>query len=134
MWEGTLEFNTAESLFSNLDRADGAGPYFAAFDLASTIRTAPQSRLMYSIESTDRWIEMVTDVVPWINKQDLCTPEYTWPEDGRWVVCSDYDLSSTYIASSALTASGLLADPDLEVLVVALGDRIDNHADEQVTP
>jgi len=134
VWEGTLELNTAEALLSNLDSVVGTGPLFVAFNLASIIRTTRQSPLMFSIESIDRWIEVTTDVVPWINRHDLCTPEYTWPEDQRWIICSDYDLSSTYIASSASTASQLFADPELEVLEVALTDRIDNHADEQANP
>jgi hypothetical protein len=52
-------------------------------------------------------------------------PEHWWPEDRSWVVGSDYDLCSTYIACSHETGRLLLTAHGLEAIGAALDTRVD---------
>jgi hypothetical protein len=56
-------------------------------------------------------------------------PEYVWPDDRSWVLCTDYDLTSTYIACDESLASAFLTSPDLEVLPTDPNDRVDYQMD-----
>lgn len=56
------------------------------------------------------------------------TPEYWWPADHSWCVCSDYDLTFTIVAGSKELASGVLNHATLEALQVTSQTRIDSHA------
>ncbi|WP_328610799.1 hypothetical protein OG943_17285 [Amycolatopsis sp. NBC_00345] len=56
-------------------------------------------------------------------------PEYWWPRDHAWVVCSDYDLTSTYVACSEDVAQAIVAHPDIEALYVTPEMRIDSASD-----
>ena len=56
------------------------------------------------------------------------TPEYWWPADHSWCVCSDYDLTFTIVAGTNELVSGILNDPTLEALQVAPETRIDSYA------
>jgi len=57
-------------------------------------------------------------------------PTYIWPEDRLWVVATDYDLTSTYIACDASTYEALSAEPGLETIAVSRRSRIDYGADQ----
>jgi len=57
------------------------------------------------------------------------SPEYIWPDGRNWVLCSDYDLSSTYLACGADLANAIEAEPRLETIAVSLDTRVDNRAD-----
>jgi hypothetical protein len=57
-------------------------------------------------------------------------PEVIWPDSRGWVVASDYDLVSTYVACDEQTANFLSQREELELLRVTLSTRIDDHADE----
>jgi hypothetical protein len=59
------------------------------------------------------------------------TPELVWPEDRSWAICTDYDLTSTYIGSDRNLAGVLMDDSQLEILEVTMDTRVDNAADEQ---
>jgi hypothetical protein len=56
-------------------------------------------------------------------------PEYFWPFDRSWVVSTDYDLVSTYIACNGDLADRLLSDGILETFQVSLDSRVDDLAD-----
>ena len=56
------------------------------------------------------------------------TPEYWWPADHSWCVCSDYDLTFTIVAGSKELVSGVLNDATLEALQVTPQTRIDSYA------
>jgi hypothetical protein len=56
------------------------------------------------------------------------TPEYWWPKDRTWCVCSDYDLSFTFVGGPKRLISALLKDAKLETLEVSAQTRIDNEA------
>jgi hypothetical protein len=56
------------------------------------------------------------------------TPEYWWPADHSWCVCSDYDLMFTIVAGSKELVSVVLNDATLEAIQVTPQTRIDNDA------
>ncbi|PYT82376.1 MAG: hypothetical protein DMG40_06375 [Acidobacteria bacterium] len=56
------------------------------------------------------------------------TPEYWWPADHSWCVCSDYDLTFTLVAGCKELVSGVLNDATLEAIQVTPQTRIDDYA------
>jgi hypothetical protein len=56
------------------------------------------------------------------------TPEYWWPTDRTWCLCSDYDLNFTFVAGSRELISTLLASAPLEVMEVSPETRVDSLA------
>jgi len=56
------------------------------------------------------------------------TPEYWWPTDHRWCLCSDYDLMFTLVGGSRDLISAMLKNAILEALEVTPQTRIDDYA------
>jgi hypothetical protein len=56
------------------------------------------------------------------------TPEYWWPADHSWCLCSDYDLTFTIVAGSKELVSGVLNDATLEAIQVYPQTRVDSFA------
>jgi hypothetical protein len=56
------------------------------------------------------------------------TPEYWWPANRSWCLCSDYDLQFTIVGGSKDLISLLLKNAILEALEVTPQTRIDIHA------
>jgi hypothetical protein len=56
-------------------------------------------------------------------------PEFVWPTDRSWVVNTDTDLVSTYIACDEDVADQILNDTTLESVLVSLDTRVDDNAD-----
>ena len=56
------------------------------------------------------------------------TPEYWWPADGCWCVCSDYDLMFTVVGGGEELISAVLRDTFLECIEVTPSTRIDFYA------
>ena len=56
------------------------------------------------------------------------TPEYWWPADRSWCVCSDYDLMFTVVGGSQHLISRILKDSFLETTEVTPSTRIDFYA------
>jgi hypothetical protein len=66
-------------------------------------------------------------------KDDLsATPEYWWPEDGSWCVCTDWDLSFSLIGGPQTLIDRIVSDTVLEALHVKNNTRIDYRADERI--
>jgi hypothetical protein len=59
------------------------------------------------------------------------TPEYWWPQDHSWCVCSNYDLTFTVVGGSDELCKALLADSVLESVEVAPTTRIDLRSKPQ---
>jgi hypothetical protein len=59
---------------------------------------------------------------------DRFTPEYWWPADRSWCLCSDYDLTFTVVAGSRDLISALLNNSMLETLQVTPQTRVDSFA------
>lgn len=58
-------------------------------------------------------------------------PEYWWPEDQSWCVCSDYDSQFTIVAASKNAIAEIRACQQFEGFDFSALDRIDWKADEQ---
>jgi hypothetical protein len=56
------------------------------------------------------------------------TPEYWWPSDRGWCLCSDYDLDFTFVGGPKELISSLLDNKILEVLEVTSETRVDSFA------
>jgi hypothetical protein len=56
------------------------------------------------------------------------TPEYYWPSDHSWCLCSDYDLDFTFVGGPKDLISTLLNNANLEVLAVTAETRVDCFA------
>jgi hypothetical protein len=54
------------------------------------------------------------------------TPEYWWPTDQSWCLCSEYDLAFTVVAGPSQLIDALLRNDVLEVLEVTHGTRLDS--------
>ena len=56
------------------------------------------------------------------------TPEYWWPADHSWCLCSEYDLTFTLVGGSREMISAVLNNTVLEALEVTPQTRIDSYA------
>ena len=56
------------------------------------------------------------------------SPEYFWPADRNWCVCSDYDLTFTVVGGPEQLISAVLRNDTLEALQVNQQTRIDSYA------
>jgi hypothetical protein len=56
------------------------------------------------------------------------TPEYWWPTDHSWCLCSDYDLTFTIVGGPKELVSALLKADNLETLEVTSWTRVDDLA------
>jgi len=130
VWEGDLEINTAEALFAALP-SPRPGGYFLSFGLVAIIRTdahAPATYFVPTLYNRSAVIEAVNDGPA----TSITTAEYVWPTNRSWIVCADYDLTSTYIALSGKASYRLVTHPEIEAVEVDLNTRIDDAADEQI--
>ena len=129
VWEGDLELGTADALFAALPNQAVDG-YFFAFGLVAIIRTDAHVPVTYFVRSLE-YRNAVIQAVNGGDAKSITTAEYVWPTDNSWIICTDYDLTSTYVALGIDAASRLLATPEIEAVEVALDTRVDDAADEQ---
>ncbi len=61
-----------------------------------------------------------------INSSFQFTPEYWWPRDHSWCVCTDYDLDFTVVGGSSILIDGLLQSDVLECIEVPPSIRVDS--------
>jgi hypothetical protein len=125
---GQLDDVTAVHLFTVLAAATGSATIFYRYELGALI--ALNETFAFKSEglaSPDALRAAVRETAG----EHLRGPEWIWPENRAWVVHSDYDLESTYIAAHDGLAAALLADSGLEVLRVSLDTRVDDRADEE---
>lgn len=122
--EGNLEPETFESLHQCLLNVTGDKLALFYYGLASVVRgQAPV--LISGVHSQFREVrELAEREMP-----GVVGPEYVWPHDRAWVVNTDFDLTSTYIACAANLAAAITQEPRLEVLPVQLTTRVDNQSD-----
>lgn len=130
--DGELEPLTRRRLFKHLGSHTSPQPAFFLYDLAAVVMGHDPVLVQAPVDAVD-------DVVAWAEARAgaaVSTPEYVWPEDRSWVVCTDYDLTSTYVASRRPLADALLNDAELEVVEVERATRVDYRADrvQQPTP
>jgi hypothetical protein len=118
--EGTLSGGCAERLAELLaSRTGDQSCYFTYFPTAvadSDHQFALRARL--------------ADIDAVLGAEDVySTPEYWWPEDFSWCVCSDWDLTFTLVGCSRTLADDILADDLLETIEARADHRVDDRAD-----
>jgi hypothetical protein len=128
VWEGALDERTAEDLYAALDEGE-SGPIYFEFGLAAIIATDDHRERLFRASSHEGLQQAVSRIRA-LGAAFITTPSLSWNHDQRWITCSDYDLTSTYIATGGPTADRLLAHPDLEILEVQRTTRVDDFADE----
>ncbi len=61
-----------------------------------------------------------------LNGRFQFTPEYWWPQDHSWCVCTEYDLEFTVIGGRSSLIDSLLGSTILECVEVTSGMRVDD--------
>lgn len=127
--EGELEPTVKAALYRHLSPTGQDLAYFY-YGLAATVRNWRPLLFQAPLGAATQVADRVRASVG----ADLAGPEYLWPADRSWVVNTDYDLASTYIACSQATAAALLSEPALEILSVTRHIRVDDTADTSNRP
>jgi hypothetical protein len=102
-WVHRLRPPTATSVFAEI-------PYVGTDE--PLLYSGQLERLLQFLKETDRQF----------------TPEYWWPADRSWCVCSDYDLPFTIVAGSKRLIDSILTKADLESIQVTPDTRVDYRA------
>lgn len=118
--DGELEPETAAALIATLSESTKEKMVYFYFGLAAVIRAEVPMVFRGPLSS----FEQVRGLADEAAGQHVPGPETMWPEDRSWVVVSDYDLVSTYIACDRPTAGLLLGRSDLEVLRIERPTKI----------
>jgi hypothetical protein len=72
---------------------------------------------------------LLDELSPFLNdRKDQFTPEYWWPADHNWCLCTDYDLTFTIVGGSRELIATILKNANLEALEVTPQTRIDCKA------
>lgn len=122
-YEGQLERATANRLLTALAEASPRQPTFFVYSHPGCLIATPNHEPLAFRGRADE-LDAVHE-----EAGQVLGPTYIWPEDRRWLVTTDYDLVSTYVACGSETAEGLMADGELELLPVTRSTRIDNGSD-----
>jgi hypothetical protein len=119
--EGEPDSRTRAGLVNLLAKATGDQSVFFSYELSAEVSADGGPIVLRTglseLESIRTWL---ASAYP-----GLVGPEHWWPDDRRWVVGSDYDLHSTYVACSEETGRLLLAGDSLETLPVTPQTRVD---------
>jgi hypothetical protein len=70
----------------------------------------------------------LADLSAFSTKPSFRNPEYWWPANHEWCVCSDYDLAFTIVGGSSAAIRRVLGDPVLEAIEVQPDLRVDYYA------
>lgn len=122
--EGEIASPTRAALFRQLEQHTVA-PVHVYFGLGAMV--AGGEPLLYRAPADA--IEAARDRAAHVGGRVVPGPELVWPEDRSWVLRTDYDLASSYIACDPALASSIAADPALEVVPVTRGMRVDDRSD-----
>ncbi len=117
--EGILEEREATALISILSASSASSSCYFRFAEMAYIGT--DKPLLYSgqLEQLQRFLK---------ETDRQFTPEYWWPEDRSWCVCSDYDLPFTVVGGTTGLIDSVLANTDLESIRVTPDTRVDYRA------
>jgi hypothetical protein len=117
--EGILEEREAAALISILSAFSSSSNCYFRFAEMPYIGT--DKPLLYSgeLEHLQRFVK---------ETRRKFTPEYWWPEDRSWCVCSDYDLTFTIVGGSKQLIDSILTNADLESIRVTADARVDYRA------
>ena len=121
--EGQMVRDTARTLMSALATGSAQQRVLFLYDHPGTNFASPEG-LPFAFEGDTADIESVIDAAGYV-----LGPTYIWPTDRAWLVATDYDLVSTYIACGSGLAQILIETEGIEVLKVSLSSRIDSGCD-----
>lgn len=127
---GEMDLATRRSLTAVLSEYTGAVRTFHSYSLTAAINDKEPSVIAAPVHDAEA-------VLQYAREHDLAVradPEYIWPEDRSWVLCTNYDLTSTYLAVPEALGGALAANSILEVVQVAAETRVDGRADRINTP
>jgi len=122
--------SSAAGLYRTID-GGGTGPFRFAFGLTTIIASDAHEPMLFETEALSGRRDVI-NAVRAAGAVRATTAECVWPHDRRWIVFTDYDLTSSYVACSAEAANRLLRNSELETVVVDRATRIDDHANEQL--
>lgn len=120
--EGSLDARTRDELANILDRVfPGTECYFHFWFLAAS-RWPDDLLYRGAIKEVAAFPEEVEEV--------RLTPTHWFPQDHRWLVCTDYDLTFTLIGGPESLISSVMRSEILECVRVHPDTRVDNRSDE----
>jgi len=126
--EGTLGEPARSRLFGRLAEATGNQRVFYFYGIGATV-VAGKYFLFEAAADELEAVQQLANAKVEPKPFPIPGPEYVWPSDRSWIVITDYDLVSTYIACDANLAALLLRTDGLELLPATLETRIDNRSD-----
>ena len=122
--EGTLDRVLLSAVSDVLARYTSSTKWYCEYFLVAT----------KELRSDELYVGTKFDLMS-ANEQTGCSagPEYWWPEDRAWCVCTDYDLDFTIVGSSRKAAEDIANTSGIEGFEMDISDRIDyrSHASPQ---
>ena len=129
--EGELDPIVRRRLFSILSAFTAPQPTYFFYGISALVMGQEALLLRASLDAVEKVIAAVREGD--INAA-VESPELVWPEDRSWLLYTDYDLVSTYIASNRAVASALIADEHVEAVEITRQTRFDDRADDPAPP
>lgn len=126
--DGRLDEPARSALFALLAR-DETRPATYLYYLSGIVRA--DGPLMYRAPlAYHRQVQAAASEIFGEDPDDAPGPEFVWPIDRAWVVNTDYDLVSTYVACDDALAESILNNVDIEAQPVSRSMRVDDGADQ----
>jgi hypothetical protein len=126
--EGYLDPETRDDLVAALTDSVPT-PALFLFGLASQASGGETMVFCADASESEAVRAVATEAVPMPIGRRRLPIEYMWATDKSWIVATDYDLHSTYVACASDAAARIASDPVLEVLDVTRSTRIDWYGD-----
>jgi hypothetical protein len=117
--EGYLNAEELPEVVSILSHFTDSQDCFFRFSEIAFIATAKQILFRGGLDELSQFLT---------EERYQLTPEYWWPSDHSWCLCSDYDLDFTFVGGPKELISTLLNNTTLEVLEVTTEARVDSFA------
>lgn len=117
--EGNLDYEELSEVLSLLRPFTGEQECFLRFAAIPFVRT---DRPILFAGALDGVVSF-----PLKENEYQFSPEYLWPSDRNWCLCSDYDLMFTIVGGPQKLISSLLDSSTLEALQANLQTRIDSR-------
>jgi hypothetical protein len=107
--EGTLTRDECEELITLLLKTGAPQQVFVSFFSLARRNWAIPSNLAFRGE--------LSEVMELLDGDEFtCAPEYWWPEDRSWIVCTDYDSVFTIVGGAGALIESIVANDVLEAV------------------
>jgi hypothetical protein len=121
--EGTLDKKTCKNIVSALTTFTGSQLCFFEYFIMATKKL--ETGLLFTGHLDDVQQSFLLEPV-----RGSRSPNYWWPEDHSWCLCTDYDLCFTILGGTKEIIEHVLMDKELESLKVESSTRVDWHGDQ----